>query len=122
MGAVGALMVLFSEGSKVLCKAMAKTISDIMLGDRMSKLEAEMILDISPNTSKDRIRDSFLRMYCANTKENGGSPYIQSKILGAYTVLSGTSPRLLDLSEVDRRACQENGRKTSYMKNKRAQL
>ncbi|AFN84039.1 hypothetical protein EROM_110570 [Encephalitozoon romaleae SJ-2008] len=122
MGAGRALMVLFNEGGKVLYKAVAKTISDIMVGDRMSKMEAEMILDISPSTSEDKVRESFLRMYYANAKENGGSPYIQSKILGAYTVLSGTSPRLLNLFEVDRRARQEDERKAPCANNKRFQL
>ncbi|CAD25980.1 hypothetical protein [Encephalitozoon cuniculi GB-M1] len=91
MEAGKALMVLLGEGSKVLWKAAVKTASDIIFRDRMSRMEAEMVLDVTPSTDKDKVRDAFLRIYCSNSKENGGSPYIQSRALAAYTVLSNTS-------------------------------
>ncbi|AFM99332.1 hypothetical protein EHEL_110580 [Encephalitozoon hellem ATCC 50504] len=122
MGVGKDLVVFFKEGGKVLFKAMASTISEAMLRDRMSKAEAEMILDISPSVSRDRMKDTFFEMYCANAKENGGSPYIQSKILGAYTVLSGASPKSVDFLEANRRICQRNTEKALHTKNKRVRL
>ncbi|ADM12557.1 uncharacterized protein Eint_110570 [Encephalitozoon intestinalis ATCC 50506] len=122
MKAGKALVVLFEEGSKVLFKAITNTISDIMLRDRMSKTEAEMILDVTACANKNKMKDSFLRMHEANSKERGGSPYIQSKILAAYTVLSGTSPSFLE--EFQSREKNPSGKEQKVLstKNKRIQF
>lgn len=87
------LTTLCKEGSKVLGKAVMKTISDMLFMDKMSPGEAEMILGISSDTGDERLRSVFLQMYQANSRENSGSPYLQSKILNAYTLLSTSSNR-----------------------------
>lgn len=85
-------MEFLVEGGRVLYRAVARTISEVMAGGRMSRAEAEQILDVAPRQGDSVARNSFLRMYTANARENGGSPYLQSKILAAYSVLSGSKP------------------------------
>lgn len=80
-------MVLFKEGGKALGNAFVRTLSDTFFGDRMSESEAEMILDISSNSDNEALQSVFFRMYQANSKDNDGSPYLQSKILAAYNLL-----------------------------------
>ena len=80
--------VFLVEGARVLWRAAARTAGEIMAGGRMSRAEAEHILDVGHKAAEDRVQTAFLRMYSANSKENGGSSYVQSKILAAYSVLS----------------------------------
>lgn len=80
------LQTLFREGGRVLANALAKTVSDIVLRNRMSRMEAEKIL-MCP-ASGEELRSVFSRMHSANSSENRGSLYLQSRILAAYSVLA----------------------------------
>ncbi|KHN68838.1 hypothetical protein CWI42_120570 [Ordospora colligata] len=81
-------MVLMREGARVIGRSIMATVCDIMLRNRMTKNEAEMILQIEAGTSRNEVKAVFTRMYDANSKENKGSAYLQSKILAAYSVLN----------------------------------
>jgi DnaJ homolog subfamily C member 19 len=84
------LLVLFREGGKTLGRAFVKTVLDIVFCDRMSVSEAQMILDVAGAPDMEKVRSTYERMYSANSRENKGSPYIQSKVLAAYKVLERT--------------------------------
>ena len=86
MSCVG--IVLMREGAKVIGKSIMATVCDIVLRNRMTKNEAEMILQIEAGTSHNDVQAVFTRMYDANSKENKGSAYLQSKILAAYSILN----------------------------------
>lgn len=86
------LTTIIKEGGRTLARALVRTISDVMFGSRMSRAEAKMILNVS-SESEDEVRAVFLRMHKANSRENNGSPYLQSKVLNAYTLLSDSENR-----------------------------
>jgi len=47
---------------------------------KMSKREASLILDVSPNAPVKKIRDSHKRIMLLNHPDKGGSPYLAAKI------------------------------------------
>ncbi|KAH9410597.1 hypothetical protein HK407_12g17280 [Ordospora pajunii] len=80
-------VVLVREGIRVIGRSILATACDIMFRGRMSKKEAEMILRIESGSNHSEVQEVFARMYNANSKENKGSAYLQSRILAAYSVL-----------------------------------
>lgn len=54
---------------------------------KMTKREAALILGVSPNASKPKIKEAHKRIMIANHPDKGGSPYIATKINEAKDVL-----------------------------------
>ncbi|XP_050421076.1 mitochondrial import inner membrane translocase subunit TIM14-like [Adelges cooleyi] len=53
----------------------------------MSKREASLVLDVSPNAPKNKIREAHRRIMLINHPDKGGSPYIATKINEAKDLL-----------------------------------
>ncbi|XP_026816503.1 mitochondrial import inner membrane translocase subunit TIM14 [Rhopalosiphum maidis] len=53
----------------------------------MSKREATLILDVSNNAPKNKIKDAHKRIMLINHPDKGGSPYIAAKINEAKDLL-----------------------------------
>jgi DnaJ homolog subfamily C member 19 len=81
------LLILFREGSRALGRAFLRTVSDMLFQSRMTATEARMILGVTCASRPGEVARAYERMYGANSRENKGSPYIQSKILLAYELL-----------------------------------
>ena len=47
---------------------------------KMNKLEAALILGVSPTASKLKIKDAHKRIMLLNHPDRGGSPYLAAKI------------------------------------------
>uniref|UniRef100_A0A8C5VCF8 Mitochondrial import inner membrane translocase subunit TIM14 n=1 Tax=Microcebus murinus TaxID=30608 RepID=A0A8C5VCF8_MICMU len=56
---------------------------------KMTKLEAALILGVSPTANKEKIRDAHGRIILLNQPDKGGSPYIAAKINEAKDLLEG---------------------------------
>lgn len=54
---------------------------------KMTRREAALILGVSPNATKLKIKESHKRIMIANHPDKGGSPYIATKINEAKDVL-----------------------------------
>ena len=82
-----AITNLVFEGLHSLGKALGMTVSSLALPGRMRVQEARNILQVPENYSRGEIKDRYERLYRANSRENSGSKYIQSKVKNAYAVL-----------------------------------
>lgn len=81
------LCSIIKEGSKVAGKAFFKSIKEIIFRDELTPVEAKLILDVKSNASKIELEENFKNMYKLNSLENGGSLYLQEKILHSYELL-----------------------------------
>ncbi|KAI5169586.1 hypothetical protein PAEPH01_0836 [Pancytospora epiphaga] len=82
------MLTIFVEGTKCLGKALYRTLDEVLFSDRITRIEALKILDLSKNCTPADIEEKYRRFYKANSVNNGGSPYIQMRILDAYRYLS----------------------------------
>ncbi|KAI4291703.1 hypothetical protein PAPHI01_0977 [Pancytospora philotis] len=81
------LLTTIKEGSGCLRRAFASTLAAFLRRDEMRPEEAVKIMDLPSRFAKKDLDDRFRKFYNANSAENGGSPYIQGKILAAYNIL-----------------------------------
>jgi DnaJ family protein C protein 19 len=83
------------NGGSTICKALKTTLSESFFRNgSMDLVEARQILNVTENTSLGETARVFKRLFEMNSIENKGSPYIQSKVLGAYEVLRNGSKNL----------------------------
>lgn len=68
-------------------KAFIETCRQSFLPNAMTDSEALKILNLSESFKKEELDLQFKKFYTANSKENKGSPYIQSKIKEAHEYL-----------------------------------
>ncbi|KAK3876281.1 hypothetical protein Pcinc_018935 [Petrolisthes cinctipes] len=54
---------------------------------KMTKREAALILNISPNANTQRVRAAYKKMMLTNHPDRGGSPFISSKLSEAKDIL-----------------------------------
>ncbi|XP_050693020.1 mitochondrial import inner membrane translocase subunit TIM14-like [Eriocheir sinensis] len=54
---------------------------------KMTKREASLILNVSPNANQQKVRAAYKRMMLTNHPDRGGSPYISSKLSEAKDIL-----------------------------------
>lgn len=54
---------------------------------KMTRREASLILGVSPNASKGKIKEQFKKVMSVNHPDRGGSPYIAAKINEAKDLL-----------------------------------
>ncbi|KAK8403940.1 hypothetical protein O3P69_000179 [Scylla paramamosain] len=54
---------------------------------KMTKREAALILNVSPNASQQKVRAAYKRMMLTNHPDRGGSPFISSKLSEAKDLL-----------------------------------
>lgn len=54
---------------------------------KMTRREAALILGVSPNATKLKIKEAHKRIMIANHPDKGGSPYIATKINEAKDVM-----------------------------------
>lgn len=84
-------MNLLLELAKAVKSAAAKTLSDALFPNLMTKNEAIKILGLDHNFSREDLVQKYGRMYSQNAVKNKGSPYIQKKISNAYQFLDSGS-------------------------------
>lgn len=82
--------VIFRESFKVVGKSFAKTITNILHQNRMTKVEAVEILNLTPEFKNEEICEKYKQFYQANSPANKGSLYIQKRIHDAYKLLNGS--------------------------------
>ncbi|XP_050546379.1 mitochondrial import inner membrane translocase subunit TIM14 [Daktulosphaira vitifoliae] len=79
-----------------ILKTMSSETESIMSGKRyykggfdptMTKKEASLILDVSANAPKNKIKEAHKRIMLINHPDKGGSPYIAAKINEAKDLL-----------------------------------
>ncbi|KAK8739328.1 hypothetical protein OTU49_003581 [Cherax quadricarinatus] len=54
---------------------------------KMTKREASLILNVSPNANSQKVKAAYKRMMLVNHPDRGGSPYISSKLSEAKDLL-----------------------------------
>lgn len=54
---------------------------------KMTKREAALILNISPNASQQKVRMAYKKMMLTNHPDRGGSPYVSAKLSEAKDLL-----------------------------------
>lgn len=59
--------------------------------NKMSKVEAMLILNVKPGVSKSELKDAHRKMLLINHPDNGGSTYVASKINEAKELLNLTA-------------------------------
>lgn len=60
---------------------------------KMSKREAALILGVSPNANKIKIKEAHKRVMLINHPDKGGSPFLSSKINEAKDIMDKTAPK-----------------------------
>ena len=58
---------------------------------KMTRREAALILGVSPSSSKERVHQVYKRIIALNHPDQGGSPYLASKISEAKNLLDSGS-------------------------------
>ncbi len=59
-------------------------------GTKMTKREASLILGVSPNAQKTRVKEAHKRIMLLNHPDKGGSPYLAAKVNEAKDLLDHT--------------------------------
>lgn len=59
----------------------------------MSRREASLILGISSNANRSKIREAHRRIMLLNHPDRGGSPYLASKINEAKDMIESSRPK-----------------------------
>ena len=67
-----------------IIKTFIKTIGQLLISNKINENEAIKILGLKDNFKKDEIDTSYKNLHFLNSKEKGGSKYIQEKIENAY--------------------------------------
>ena len=78
---------IISDSFSVLKNATLRTFEEVFFPERMTRPEALKILNLQECYSTEELEFNFKKFYSANSQENRGSPYIQSKIENAFYYL-----------------------------------
>lgn len=82
------MLELFVEGTRCFKKAFINTFKHYLNMNIMNKEEAMDILNVPSSYTLNDLKVKYEKYYNANSPKKGGSSYIQSKIKGAFILLT----------------------------------